>query len=441
MDEIIDYIKYFLTYGQETVAQQIGYTSDELAWQHYKVVVVPGKNILTGTRKEWTEPDFQISPTAEKQGEYVDEFGDRMGGTWVIQEDIIYNTFYLISLAGETHQKDLREGKNPEEWTDVHGRVSSLHSPLGKQGMALIPVIDEYARMLCKLLSAPLPEKQFSRIVLTHDVDTICHYRHLRGFLGGIRRGHLKAALAALSSPEHDSAYTFPWLIDQDKKLPQADSLYFFKAGRGKGHDYPQYELGGKDFCHLVTYLSKSGARFGLHSSYEAAGLIEEESSEEGAAAIIFQEKERLARHLQALDVPADNLPNRWHYLRLLSLSSLRALEDAGITDDYTVGWADSIGFRLGTTRPVRWIDPIRMRLTNLTLHPLSIMDCTLTNDCYMHIQNEEEAFYMCQQVMDKVRKHGGELVLLWHNSNITEDSYLKTLYADIIDYLNQTTL
>ena len=80
MDEIIDYIKYFLTYGQETVAQQIGYTSDELAWQHYKVVVVPGKNILTGTRKEWTEPDFQISPTAEKQGEYIDEFGDRMGG-------------------------------------------------------------------------------------------------------------------------------------------------------------------------------------------------------------------------------------------------------------------------------------------------------------------------------------------------------------------------
>ena len=80
------------------------------------------------------------------------------------------------------------------------------------------------------------------------------------------------------------------------------------------------------------------------------------------------------------------------------------------------------------------------MRLTNLILHPLAIMDCTLTNECYMNIQNEEEAFYMCQQVMDKVRKHGGELVLLWHNSNITEDTYLKTLYADIIDYLNQTT-
>ena len=124
----------------------------------------------------------------------------------------------------------------------------------------------------------------------------------------------------------------------------------------------------------------------------------------------------------------------------MLSLSSLRALEDAGITDDYTVGWADNVGFRLGTTRPVRWIDPIRMRLTNLILHPLAIMDCTLTNECYMNIQNEEEAFYMCQQVMDKVRKHGGELVLLWHNSNITEDTYLKTLYADIIDYLNQTT-
>ena len=30
----------------------------------------------------------------------------------------------------------------------------------------------------------------------------------------------------------------------------------------------------------------------------------------------------------------------------------------AGITDDFTMGYADIAGFRLGTCRSVRWINP-----------------------------------------------------------------------------------
>lgn len=431
MDEIIDYIKSFLTYGNRSVAEQIGYTANEDEWKHYRLVIVPGKNVLTGAKKEWTEPDLKQMPEAKKQGEYYDEFGEKMGGTWIVEEDILYNTFYLISLAGEMHLNEPQEEQ--AKWRDAHGRVPSTQSPLGKQGLRLIPVVDEYTRFICKLIAAPLPEKTFSRIVLTHDVDTICHYRHLRGFLGGIRRGHLKAAITALSSPECDPAYTFPWLVDEDRRVSNAESIYFIKAGRGKGYDYPQYRLSGNDFKQLAAYLHQYGCQIGLHTSYEAAERIEKAKNEEEAATIIQSEIATLTQHLQALQIQSNNLPNRWHYLRVMSLQSLRALAQAGIEDDYSIGWADHIGFRLGTTRPVRWIDPIKMRLTNLTLHPLSIMDCTLTNECYMHIQNEEEAFYMCQRVIDKTRKHGGELVMLWHNSNLTSDSYLKTLYSDLL--------
>ncbi len=48
----------------------------------------------------------------------------------------------------------------------------------------------------------------------------------------------------------------------------------------------------------------------------------------------------------------------------------LMVFEDAGITDDYTMGYADQVGFRLGTARPVRCIYPATRHLSRrLTLH------------------------------------------------------------------------
>lgn len=436
MDDIIEYIKTFLCYGNEKAAKHVGYTRDEMDWQHYKVVIVPGKNILTGEKREWTEPDFSTSPRAEKQGEFYDEFGEKMGGTWVIKEDIIYQTLYLISLAGELHLDELKEGKDPAEWTDQHGRVPSKYSALGRQALWTIPVVDELSRLVTKLAEAPLPDQHFSRIVLSHDVDTIAHYRHFRGFAGAISRGQLKVAVGSWAGLEFDPAYTFPWLHDQDKKVSGASELYFFKAGKGKGHDYPQYDLNGADFKQLIGYLNDKDAEIGLHVSYEAATLINHAEDAEQAAEIIAKEKKQLYFALEQMDADPDEMPTRWHYLRMTSAECLQALADAGITDDYTIGWADHVGFRLGTTRPVRWINPKTMKLTDLTLHPQSLMDCTLSNESYMNISDEAEAYFICQQVIDKVRQSGGELVMLWHNSNVEGDSYHKQLYKELIDYI-----
>lgn len=414
MDEIIDYVKQFLLYGNQQAADSIGYTRDEQEWSHYKLVIVPGKNILTGEKKDWAEPDLSVAAHAEKTGEFTDEFGEKTGGTWVIREDIIYNTLYCISLAGEQLNRPI-----DDEARDAHGRIPSDQSPLGRLKMWTIPVVDEYARLCTKLVEAPLPGNHFSHIVLSHDVDTICQYRHLRGFLGGIARGHIKAALGAQAGPEFDPAYTFPWLHDLDKQVSGAEEIYFLKAGRGKGYDYPQYDLQGSDFAQLTDYLLRNHATIGLHGSYEAAETLAYDNE------------------LNRLEVAVGKsiTTHRNHYLRIVTYEALQTLADGGITDDYTIGWADHVGFRLATTRPVRWINPVTMQLTNLTLHPLCIMDCTLSSSNYMNIQDEEEAYYICQQVIDKVKQHGGELVLLWHNSNIT-DCYHQQLYKEIIDYL-----
>lgn len=75
------------------------------------------------------------------------------------------------------------------------------------------------------------------------------------------------------------------------------------------------------------------------------------------------------------------------------------------------------------------------MRLTRLTLHPLIVMDATLHRQEYMHL-NEDEAYFYCQELFDRVRLHHGELTLLWHNSNINGQTYHKSLYPKLLQLL-----
>lgn len=110
----------------------------------------------------------------------------------------------------------------------------------------------------------------------------------------------------------------------------------------------------------------------------------------------------------------------------------MRKLVELGVTDDFSMGFPDRAGFRLQTSRAVLWIDPERMQLTELVLHPLTIMDVTLSSDNYMHLDHEE-AGYISQQLIDKVQMHHGDLCLLWHNSSLGSDSYLRPLYKQII--------
>ena len=128
------------------------------------------------------------------------------------------------------------------------------------------------------------------------------------------------------------------------------------------------------------------------------------------------------------------DLYHRSHYLRC-SIDLMQHHEASGITDDFTMMFPDQVGFRLQTTRPVRWINPKTMTLTNLTLHPLTIMDCTLSNTNYMNL-NEDEAYFECQRLFEKIHQNAGEVVLLWHNTSPSNNPFHRTLYPKLLNLL-----
>ncbi len=382
MNDIIDYILSFLLYGDTEAAKRVGYTDDATLFEQYEVVIVPNHHL----GKDLVYPDFD-SPVVEQ-----------VGKTHVIHTDIVYNTFFFISRAEELI--------NPER--DEHGRFSAKNSILGHNNRLLIPLVDEYAHLLMKLLNLPSPAPCYSHIYLTHDIDSIACYRHLRGVLGGIKRGKIKLVIQSLHDIYQDPIYTFPWLMEQDNQLPNATQVYFVKRTHGRGYDYPQYCLRGHDYQQLKSVLQSNNAILGLHSSYYG-GL----PSMEKCTAI----------------------PNwqyhRSHYLRC-SIDQMQRLAEAGVSDDFTMGFPDRIGFRLQTTRAVRWINPKTMTLTNLTLHPLTIMDCTLSNANYMNL-NEDEAYFSSEELLDRVRRYAGEVVLLWHNSTFANVPYQQSLYVKLL--------
>ncbi len=393
MKEIIEYIITFLLYGNANAAKQVGYTADEAEWHNYRVVIVPNGHL----GKEIIMPDFREKPTPSpslKGGENNEE-----NKTWIIRTDIVYNTFFFISRAEELINTQ----------RDEHGRFLAKHSILGQNNRLMIPTVDEYARMLMKLLDLPLPTPSFSQIYLTHDVDTIAHYRHLRGAIGGIVRGQWRKVMASLKDIHNDPAFTFSWLIAQDKKVEGAERIYFVKDTMGKGYDYPQYKLDGKDFETAEQLIENSGAKIGWHGSYYGG-----------------DKANRLLGDKAGL--------HRSHYLRC-SVDQMQRLAEVGVTDDFTMMFPDQVGFRLQTTRPVRWINPKTMQLTDLVLHPLTVMDCTLSNANYMNL-NEDEAYFECQRLFEKIHQNAGEIVLLWHNTTPTGNTYHHSLYPKLLAML-----
>lgn len=392
MKEIIEYIITFLLYGNKAAVKQIGYTADKDQWSNYRIVIIPNGHLGS----QIVMPDL-----GEIKMECIEVDGNEKK-TWIIRTDIIYNTFFFISRAEEliNHQRD------------EHDRFLAKYSILGEQNRLMIPIVDEYARMLMKILDLPLPIPSFSHIYLTHDIDTIAHYRHLRGTIGGILRGQWQKVSASLREIHNDPAFTFSWLISHDKKVDDAKCIYFAKETLGKGFDYPQYNLVGKDYSIVKHLLKNSDAKIGWHSSYYGA---------------MGDEKTR------QIDDKTRKI-HRSHYLRC-SINRMQELSDMGVTDDFTMMFPDQVGFRLQTTRAVRWINPKTMRLTNLLLHPLTAMDCTLSNCNYMNL-NEDEAYFECQRLFEKVHQNSGEIVLLWHNTSISDHGYHRALYPKLLTLL-----
>jgi len=434
MSEIIEYIIRFLL-GENVspeILAQIGYTSDANEFEKYKLVIHQSNFFdpeIYGT--ELSLPQLPLQIWEETPILFGNEKTEKVGETIILYADLIASTYFLISRYEEMIRPEVR---------DPHGRFPGKESLPYRAGFIDSPLVEEYGKILrlqLREVGIDITErpKVIQKVYLTHDLDQLAHYRNIRGFLGGLLRGIRfpkegnRAIRSFWGGLNYDPWYTFPWLFNLDNEAKKAlgkkrcESIVFIRTGGGiRKEDQPILLFHTPDFQTFIKLCKEENITFGLHASYEA-GITPKR---------IIDEK----KHLDRITKKKTQY-NRHHYLDTREPEDMQVLIDAKITDDFTLGYADVAGFRIGTCRPVKWINPVIQKLTSLTLHPLTIMDVSLSDKRYMFL-NAHEAFQYCERLTNVVESWNGELVVLWHNTSVNKSpqSYHRDLYEKLIDFL-----
>lgn len=437
MKSVISYITRFLIGNNTTegLSSLVGYTADTNTFSRYRVVIIPSPFFRENVYgKKISMPQLPLDEIEGVPLLFGSPKTEWHGDTWVVHADIIASAYFLLTRYEEIRKREVR---------DIHGRFPGKESLPYKGGFIHRPIVDEYGKLLRKWLrqaqvsAAKEPAPQIKKIWLTHDVDAPFFCRSFRNIARETIKGiGLAQAWKLYNGPiADDPFYTFPWLLQQGSSLQnvigkkRCESIFFFKSSGSSVQDKPQYRLQSKEVQKLLHLCREGETHIGMHSSWDAGKT----------PSLIALEKKKLELHCRQ---PIRY--NRHHYLSLREPEDTAWIEKAGITDDFTMGYADVAGFRLGTSRPVHWINPENKRISSsLLLHPLTLMDCSLSEPGYMNFSYEEALEYSLQLV-GQVAEANGELVLLWHNDLVATNNpaasvnWQRKLFTTLIEKLKK---
>jgi len=90
----------------------------------------------------------------------------------------------------------------------------------------------------------------------------------------------------------------------------------------------------------------------------------------------------------------------------------------SGISKDYRMGYAQTIGFRAGTCTPFFWYDLQLEKTTHLLIHPVAINDEILKLNRTFNI---DDVLLTWGRMIENVKLLNGKFYLLWHKETLPE--------------------
>jgi len=341
--------------------------------------------------------------------------------------DIITLPFLLLSRYEEFHARE----------RDEHGRFQFKGSLADKYKLVEIPLVDEYAMLLRRWLCRYFPDSvqaisRPSRIVPTHDIDILYRFtgrfQAWKSILGRdlLINRDLKMARKSLKEYKKWKSHPYwdPYLRAAVEMLEREQEQHlhpiFFVKATEKGHPDATYDVNDPLLQHLIWNVTSRGGQIGLHGSYPSAEHLQ----------YLHKEKQNLSELCdKTISV------SRQHYLRTFFADDPNSLDlwrQVGITDDYTLGFAERCGFRCGTCHPYPLYDVRHDKVTDIIEHPLIVMDGTLFD--YMKL-SVEEAKKLALKLKQRCLDVEGDFVFLWHNHTTTREfePYYREVYLPLI--------
>ncbi len=330
--------------------------------------------------------------------------------------DIFSAVFYLISRYEEylPHRKDKHQRYDHQQ--SVAARFSFLQQP----------VIDEWIFHFRNLIERRLgvtPGQRRFEMRPTYDIDIAWKYlakgtkRNWAGYLKDLCRFRWKDIVERRqvhAGNKKDPYDCFDWLNELHRQY-QLQPIYFFLLGQWNAFD-KNADPRSQQMQGLMRSLS-AGNEVGIHPSYGSATGLPVLNNE-------------IALLSQTINQPVSK--SRQHFIRFQLPETYEALCAAGITEDYSMGYASCNGFRAGTSHSFLWYNLSKETTSPLRVHPFAFMEAT--SRFYHHMQ-PSETFSEWQRLFYAVHKVKGTFISICHNHLISPetepawaDFYRKTL-------------
>jgi len=322
--------------------------------------------------------------------------------------DVLAASFFLISRYEEylPHKKD------------HHKRYQAKESMAYQKKFLNKPMINIWANILGKKIRNSHPEltesKRSYQFLPTYDIDIAWSYknkgivRNTGGFIRDLLAVNweaLKYRFQVLSGKVKDPYDTFEQQLSWAKeyKLKPIYFILFAQLGPFDKNTSTQ----NVNFKNLIKDLGDH-SQIGIHPSYESN-----------------EKPKLLKKEITSLSetVHIDITKSRQHYLKIILPSTYRNLINLGVKDDYTMGYADQVGFRASICTPFYFYDLDLESETKLKIHPFAVMDGTLKD--YLNT-NPDEAIEIIENLIIEVKKVNGCFISLWHNESLSNQGKWK---------------
>ncbi|HET7896150.1 MAG TPA: polysaccharide deacetylase family protein, partial [Flavisolibacter sp.] len=271
--------------------------------------------------------------------------------------------------------------------------------------------LEDFRRLLNERfagISLPAPNFQFKA---TYDIDLAWSFRHkgfrrsagalMRLFFTGKWKG-LMHRVRVIRGRREDPFDAYEWMdgLHQHYRL---QPLYFFLVAQQLGKYDRNTEIANPAFQDLIQQTATT-YQVGLHPSWAS-------NDHQG---YLGKEKawlEKIVNH----NITA----SRQHYLRFELPATYRKLINAGITDEYSMGYGTINGFRASLATSFFWYDLKNESKTALRIHPFCFMDA---NAYYEEGKSAEETLQQLQAFFHTIQSVNGTMITIWHNCFLGTD-------------------
>lgn len=319
--------------------------------------------------------------------------------------DIFAAAFYLISRYEEylPHRKD------------VFGRYAHQESLAFREGFLDLPLVNIWLREFREVLTRkyphlPLRHSSF-KFIPTYDIDSAWSYLH-KGWkrnLGGILHSLVKGRWAlgigriqVLSGRRRDPFDAYEWLDSLHLYCRMRPYYFFLVAAHRKGVD-KNISPDSPALQNLIRYQA-SGSRVGIHPSWQS-----------GDEEALLKEEIEWLEYISETPITR----SRQHYIRFTLPETYRRLIHHGIQQDFSMGYGSINGFRASCASSFFWYDLQKEETTGLRVFPFCFMDA---NSFYEQHCTAAQALTELLHYHQWVRKVGGLMITIWHNSFLGTD-------------------